>query len=605
MGRKKRYSKAYKKAHPLTSLYLLPVLFIIAVVPLIVYGKVIELDGLEAIYWKGGIIQIDFFQYYKSIYFIIATYIGAILVLILYWVDKLDFVKTKYYKPMIVYALFVLISFFFAEDIDVALRGYIEMFQGVFTLIGYMLLLFTIVNLVKNEKHIKTIIGAFIFVGIGVGFIGLGQYFGHDLFKGDFGKLLILPKEYEPLADQLTFQFADFAVYATLYNTNFVGSFAALMIPLSFALYFYQNRLIYAACTLFFVGLMVFVGFGSNSRAGIVGVIAALILIGIIFRKEAIKKPLYIIIPFIAVLVVGYGLNEVSDGRILNEFKNLSIKDDIERAEERASNRVYFETIKFDDYTALIETEESSIQVEFVQNDLNFYTLNGQKLDVIKEGKKITFVDEDYSEFAFTRSADDKYYNVQIYGRRFNMWLTIDGFMFEGLSGGLFLPENPDKINFLETYGSLFSSRTFIWSRSIPLLKDYLIFGAGPDMFPIAFPQEDYVGKLNFMGIRTIISKPHNMYLQIGINTGVISLGALLTIFGMYLIDSFKLFINRSFTSFKDYIGAGLFTSVTAYLISGFFNDQIISVAPIFYAMLGLGIAINLMIKESEKEETV
>ncbi|MCF7926594.1 MAG: O-antigen ligase family protein, partial [Candidatus Izimaplasma sp.] len=605
MGRKRRYSKAYKKAHPLTSIYLLPVLFIIAIVPLIVYAKFIELDGLEAIYWKGGNYQFDFFHYYKSIYFIIASYIGALIVLILYWLDKLDFVKTSYYKPMGVYVLFVFLSFLFADDIDVALRGYIEMFQGVFVLIGYILLLITIINLVRHEKHLKVFIGAFIFVGLGVGLIGVGQYFGQDLFRTEFGQLLILPKEFHALADQLRFSFADFAVYATLYNTNFVGSFAALLIPFSFALYFYQKRAIYAIITILFVGLMVFVGFGSNSRAGIIGVIAALLLIAIIFRKEAMRKPIYIIIPFISLLVVGYGLNEISDGRIINEFKNLSIKKDLERAEERAENRVYFKEIVFDDYHAEIVTEEKSLQFDFVQNELNFYDLDGTPLETTKEGRRVTFNHASYADYIFTRSEDGKYYNVRAYGRSFNIWLTIDGFKFEGLSGDLFDPVNPDKIKFLETYGSLFSSRTFIWSRSIPMLKKHLLIGAGPDMFPIAFPQDDFAGKLNFMGIRTVVDKPHNMYLQMGVNTGVISLGAMLTLFGLYLSESFKLFINRKFETLSDYIGAGLFASVTAYLISGFFNDQIISVAPIFYAMLGLGIAINLMIKESEKEETV
>jgi O-antigen ligase len=134
-------------------------------------------------------------------------------------------------------------------------------------------------------------------------------------------------------------------------------------------------------------------------------------------------------------------------------------------------------------------------------------------------------------------------------------------------------------------------------------LKDYIVLGAGPDMFPIAFPQDDYVGKLNALNLRTVVDKPHNMYVQMGVNTGVVSLLAMLSIFGMYVYDSLKLYINRSFDHFTEYIGVGMFASVTAYLVSGFFNDQIISVAPIFYAMLGLGIAINRMIARKDPLE--
>jgi len=599
-AKRQRKSKAYKNQKSLSTLYLLPVLFIIAIVPLIVYAKLLTLDGLEADNWLGGNIHFDFFSYYKAMWFISAAYIGGLVLVVLYWLDQLDFIKSKYYIPMGVYAFFTVISFFFAKDIDVALRGYIQMMQGIFVLLGYVLFMITIINLVREEKHIKAMIGAFLFVGAIVGLIGLGQYFGHDIFRTSFGQLLILPKEFHPLAEDITFTFADFAVYATLYNTNFVGSFAALMIPLSFALYFYQKNIQYALLSIIFVGLMVFVGFGSNSRAGIIGVFAALLLIAILFRKEAIKKPLYVIIPFIALLVVGYGLDQASDGRISNEFKNLNLFDDIRRAEEISENRAYFEELNFDYYSLEIVTDEDALVVDFVNNVLYFETLEGDFIEVNREGRRITFVDEQYQNYVFTRSEDGAYYNVRAHGRSFNIWLTIDGFRFEGLSGELYLPSDPDRLAFFDGYESLFSSRAYIWSRSIPLLKKYIIVGAGPDMFPIAFPQDDYVGKLNAMSLRTVVDKPHNMYVQMGVNTGVISLLAMLSIFVMYIIDSFKLYINRTFNGLKDYIGVGMFASVTAYLVSGFFNDRIISVAPVFYAMLALGIAINRMILQED-----
>lgn len=596
--KRRRKSKAYKEAHPLTPLYLLPVFFIIAIIPLIVFGKVLELDGLEEIYWKGGSLQIDFFQYYKAMYFIAASYIGGLVLLVLYWIDRLDFVKTKYYIPMAIYVFFALISFAFADDMDVAIRGYIEMGQGIFVLIGYMLTVITIFNLVKTRNHIKLLISAFIVVGVVIGIIGIGQYFGHDFFRSDVGKMLILPKELHDQVDSITFNFAEFAIYATLYNTNFVGSFAALMIPFSFALYFYQKKLVYAVLSIGFVGLMVFVGFGSNSRAGLIGVMAALIIIAIVFRKEVIKKPLYVIVPFIALVIIGYGLNDLSDGRIINEIKNLSLKDELNEAEERYDSMIYIDRISFDDNTATIETEDKDLVVDFVNNELYFYTLDGDELSSQIVGRTVTLIDEAYSGFKFVRSEDQSHYAVSVYGRWFALYLTIDGFKFEGLSGDLFVPDTPDKIKVLEVYGSLFSNRTFIWSRAIPLMKDHILIGAGPDMFPIAYPQNDLAGRLNFMGVRTIIDKPHNMYLQTAINTGFISLLALLTVFGMYLVEGVKLFINRSYETLEEYLGAGLMASISAYLVSGIFNDQIMSVGPLFYAMLGLGIAVNQIIKK-------
>jgi hypothetical protein len=69
------------------------------------------------------------------------------------------------------------------------------------------------------------------------------------------------------------------------------------------------------------------------------------------------------------------------------------------------------------------------------------------------------------------------------------------------------------------------------------MLKDTVLIGHGPDTYVLEFPQHDYVGKLNsFSSHRMIVDKPHNMYLQIGINTGLISLIGLLALYLMYFV---------------------------------------------------------------------
>ena len=47
------------------------------------------------------------------------------------------------------------------------------------------------------------------------------------------------------------------------------------------------------------------------------------------------------------------------------------------------------------------------------------------------------------------------------------------------------------------SHESFASSRGYIWSRTIPLLKETLFIGTGADTFVIAFPQDDYIGKIN------------------------------------------------------------------------------------------------------------
>jgi len=148
------------------------------------------------------------------------------------------------------------------------------------------------------------------------------------------------------------------------------------------------------------------------------------------------------------------------------------------------------------------------------------------------------------------------------------------------------------------------SARGYIWSRSIPLLKDTLLLGRGPDTFAIYFPQNDYVGKLiayNTSGM--IVDKAHNLYLQTALQTGVLSLVALLTVFVIYIANSLKIYSKSNFNSFYEKTGLGIFLGITGYLSAGFFNDSVVSVAPIFWILLGIGISINLKLKFKKKEE--
>ena len=94
-----------------------------------------------------------------------------------------------------------------------------------------------------------------------------------------------------------------------------------------------------------------------------------------------------------------------------------------------------------------------------------------------------------------------------------------------------------------------------------------------------------------------LVDKPHNMYLQTAVNTGVISLLALLAIWGIYIFDSLKIYLKGNMETFAEYMGAATFLSITAYLVAGLFNDSIVSVAPLFWILLGMGIGINKMIK--------
>ena len=161
-------------------------------------------------------------------------------------------------------------------------------------------------------------------------------------------------------------------------------------------------------------------------------------------------------------------------------------------------------------------------------------------------------------------------------------------------------PIEAPRFTFLDGKETFASNRGYIWSRTIPILKDTFFVGYGPDNFIMVFPHEDYVGRFNVgsSGMNIIVDKPHNLYLQTAVNTGVLSLISLLFFWGIYLVNSMKIYLKGNLNSYTEYMGAAIFLSITAYLVAGMFNDSIVAVAPLFWILLGMGIGINRMVKD-------
>jgi hypothetical protein len=152
----------------------------------------------------------------------------------------------------------------------------------------------------------------------------------------------------------------------------------------------------------------------------------------------------------------------------------------------------------------------------------------------------------------------------------------------------------------VETFGfegreTLGSGRGYIWSRSLPLLKRTLLTGYGPDTFAMVFPQQDLVGKFRVYGTTDmVVDKVHNSFLQTALNTGVLSALLLATLFLWYLVTSAQIYFGGHLPDAGHIVGLACFAGVAGYLGASLFNDSVVGVAPVFWALLGLGIRLNV-----------
>ncbi|KXS41565.1 MULTISPECIES: O-antigen ligase family protein [unclassified Candidatus Frackibacter] len=598
-------------------LYLAPIAFIISIIPLIVYLKKVRLQYFLLRYWTGTKFNWDYFSYYKMVWFLIVTAV-AIILFIVYLRKSNKLKKTYYYLPLGIYAFFIIISTFLSEYKVIAFFGFPDRYEGMFVLLSYLVITFITINLVNTKQDIKFLVGSLLMSAFILGILGIFQYFGLDFFKTLTGQLLIMPDTLHTAAGTIDTKFPPNTIYATLYNPNYVGSYMVILFSFTLGLYILIKNKKYKLMVGIF-NILIFANWlGSRSRAGIVGGFFAILLLIILLYQRIVKDYKYVLGIICCFIVVFSIMNYAANGDLGSELLSLGKETRMVFGEGKVSN---LKDIEMNDNRLSIITETETLNVVLKENNyLKFYNQLNEEIfysssrypDPYEEGEYVNVIklhDRQYKNYHFTYVPRKDLLHFEydkLFGNKrmkVNFKLTEKGLRIMGIKRNLY------KLKEIEHWGfknkeRLGSGRGFIWSRSLPILKDTFITGYGPDTFALYFPQNDFIGKLKTFGnVLQIVDKPHNLYLQIAINTGLVSLLAVLSLFIFYFISSIKLYWQIELNDTYTIVGFGVLVAFTGYITTGFFNDSVISVAPIFWVLLGLGISINLKIKEVYSEE--
>ena len=150
-------------------------------------------------------------------------------------------------------------------------------------------------------------------------------------------------------------------------------------------------------------------------------------------------------------------------------------------------------------------------------------------------------------------------------------------------------------------HDNAFSGRGHIWDGVLPILPKYLFVGSGANTFMFAYPQNDYIYREYNSMQNSFDVKAHSLYLQQWVENGLIGLCAFLVFCLVYLLNCIRIYRKANLHESNTWIGIGLFAGVTAYLIVGIANDSNVCTAPVFWILLGLGMAVNRIIAEKQK----
>lgn len=598
------YTKSnYKDANSnANKIYMIPLVFIIGIIPFIVRYHRYN-TGLSVFSWfSTEDSTFDFFLYFKQLYFLITCSIMLLLIIYRVYRNKKDVFYKPIFIPLGIYAVLAFVSTILSQYPSFGFSGVFEQFESVFALLGYCLTAYYAFLYIETEADVAYIMRFFLYCVIILGILGTFQAIGHDFFSSEIGLRTILPRNLWSQAGEFEFKFGKYATYLSMYNPNYVGVYTALTIPVFACLALTAKELKTRILNLVAVIVLIISLYGSKSTAGIIGILAAALFILVFMRKYIFKRSKIIL----SILVLGVGLILVV---ICVKWNSIT---------DRVHNLI--NPVKTETALAEINTTQDDIEIVYNGNELHISYTEDENHNInygIKDGNDkeiplvynpatdlldiqdgnfsnihiksefynnilITDVQIDGKSWRFTRDTENgKYYYINQFGRTDDI-LTAESAVFTG-------------------YESFASGRGYLWSRSIPLLEDHILLGSGADTFIFEFPQNDYVNLYNNGFGNETVTKPHSLYLQVGVQTGVLSLIAFLVFYAMYFISSVRLYIKGQFEDGFSQTGVAIFIGTVAFMITGISNDSCIAVTPVFWGLLGIGIAINYKIASMRK----
>ena len=590
----------------------IPIIIVLGYIPLLMRTLTYS-TFLEDYEWVAAdnATQVDVFLKIKAIVFLVVAVFTLFIMLIWFFNGKRNVFKRMKSVPFYVIGiavLFVLISGIFASNKPLLLLGGFENFESIFVTLSYFIvMIYTFILFSQSDSIYRDMqfvyrasLPGFLIISI----IGFFQVFNLDLFKTEFGKFLFASSEYRQPGASITVGEGE---YTTLHNIDYVSTFFAMWAMIFLIMFTMsknpKEKIVRAALLI----LTLFDMFAAGSDGGRLGFIGGIIVLAILISVKN-KKRLAIVAGVIVVAIVA-----VFAVPQLRNYVVSGIGATDSNAE--ASYRIHHITPKSDGVYFDLDGKEYSVAYSYDNNTLKVDLKNADgspingtyhaaeakqpqyieysKKDIGKNGLKIYETSVSQGEgskavrgilvgkqgesltFAVSNEVDKsgEYYFTNPYGR----FVQNDG--TDIANAHVF----PDK---------LFSSRGTIWNKTLPILKDYLFIGCGSGLFITAFPQNNYIERMN--GSTNYDVKPHNLYMQYWVEEGLPFLLCMLVFFVLYYVMIIKGLVVKEggiTDAANRRIAIACTAAVTVFLVAGIPGDSMIVHSPTFWTFLGLGMA--------------
>ncbi len=504
------------------------------------------------------------------------------------------------------YVILTVLSSGLSQHPDAAFFGVADSFETVPVIIGYLIILIYSIFCLREEGWRERAAVCFIFTATLLGFLGISQMTGHDFWNTAAGKWILsgnaqMNLVFDTMADGTR------QVYLTFYNPNYAAVYLLmqLCICIGFTIKHAVNirradivskkgksvsitnssDLWKTAGGCIAVLLTLICLYGTRSKASVM-VIAALGFLcafaQLATRRHGKRNTLVLTVLSITVIT---GLLYIPGDNIVKQ-----LRDKMYYSEKR---NYLLQDVEVREDGIHVFLGEDEIWMRIIEQgaavSLQVADRNGKDIPYHwnQETERFVFENEDWMRYTFNAFTEDDQIHILFWHNlvewHFMKTIGQNDYRYVNYVGKADTIEKAPQA-FGEGYERKFTRRVYIWGVTAALLPERIFLGCGVENFAFIFPQNDYVKKsiLGYVGSREWYVRPHSLYLQIAMNSGVIALICLTAAIIFLLIPVLKDLYKK-----RDILNTCFLLSVISFFIMGLANDSMVTVTPVFCLILG------------------
>lgn len=493
---------------------------------------------------------------------------------------ELDRLAKIIFISLAVYLFLGLLSTLFSECKSAAWIGVYMLYEGYLGILSYGIVFYAAWYWCDKDVVLKFVRSCVTTLSILFGVLTVFEQMGYLYYNNSIVHVLSGMTSYVGTVDTATLTFG---------NSDYLGVFCAMLLPLTISYLDFKGKIseiimqalavISMGYTLLMTEVMsdIVIGFG----------LALVYVLVWVWKVNQNKLLRFGTIGVSAVVILGCGFGYV------NRCSGNDFSEKLEVALVGMENDDNFGLLYIDIDGSTLTFKNKTDTLEITQNgsltkasDL-IYAFNGTEITPVEDEEgTVTFEGEALKQVSATE--EDGTLKVD-FGYTTPVEADINGDTWQVIGiGGTVLDEVEEvgSSTSLRSHFTWFNGRLFVWANTFETLKDCIFIGHGPATSVLYLNQNDLPILLNIFGQYVLFDKPHNWYLQMAHDTGVVSLAAVLVFLVLLFAGGFKLCFSKKY-SWNPQL-AGLCAGLFSYCILGIFNDSMMYQAPMFWFLCGL-----------------